>query len=875
MDIIKPNNDERIYKYYILDNNIKCILINDKLLDKSHVVTSINVGSFANKDYYEGMAHLLEHMCFITSKKYKEKGYLAKKVGESGGFTNAFTAENNTVYYLDIFQENLKETLEIFIDFLTNAELKEEYILDELVNVDSEHQKNIFNDSWRLHNLEKMLANKSSNYNGFSTGTKETLNKPDIHKKMVDFYNKFYVSNNISICIASNHSISNLYDIVNSTFGTIPKSNIVNDFKLIKPFYSNNKENQYVMKSNGSTKLLEYLFETPENIIKSKIFNLFIKVVCTPEDNLCVDHLKSLGYINFIEGVYENYGLVKIIIILTDKGLKNILYVDNYIHNYFNKMLELDWFSIFENEKKRNQFLFNNLSKIDTLDMCTDFLLKLSIYEPEQIYFSDYYYSSINDEDINILKKHINMKNCIRILLTDNFSIGKNKLLIDSYYGTNYYKASLFKNSNINLNINYDFTNPYSNIKPTFIDNLNIEPIKIKKDYWYGATSKFKEYNVYCKIIFTKKNYFSSPINYLLTNISIELLNYYLQKKMHKAIEYNFNVELSTNKTKNSIDLNIFAFNDAKYIQMFIDNIINLLLNNIEVSNELIKSVITILEDDIKNITILNSWDFCEYLFNNSYENSYNYLNLLKYIKDISIEQIKKYIQNLFNDTRITIFIYGNLKQNNLPIFDKLYVKQLDNKKLTNKSYKFPKLMIKKIITQKHPNNDEKSNCVQISYFIGKFKPKNILHFMFLKLMSHNMFFQELRTKKKLGYLVSMYGSVISNEYYIYQKIQSEIPCNEIIKHIKIFNNDLINKIKKQDFSKWKKTVINHLNNKETNMNELFIKYMHEINQKTYLFNKNEILLKYIDKITLKTLINFIDENLLHNNKINIVQVKS
>jgi hypothetical protein len=45
MDIIKPQNDNRIYKYYVLENNIKCILINDKDIDKSYVVTSVNTGS--------------------------------------------------------------------------------------------------------------------------------------------------------------------------------------------------------------------------------------------------------------------------------------------------------------------------------------------------------------------------------------------------------------------------------------------------------------------------------------------------------------------------------------------------------------------------------------------------------------------------------------------------------------------------------------------------------------------------------------------------------------------------------------------------------------------------------------------------------------
>ena len=868
MDIIKPNNDTRIYKYYILDNNIKCILINDTTLDKSHVVTSVNVGSFADKEYYEGIAHLLEHMCFITSKKYnKERLYLAKKIAEAGGHTNAFTAENNTIYNLDIFQENLEEILEIFIDFLTNAELKEEYILDELNNVDSEHQKNLFNDIWRLNNLEKILGDTDSNYNNFSTGSKITLNKKDIHKKMLDFYNKYYVSNNISVCIASNYNIDKLYKIVNNSFGLIKKSNILNTTKLIKPFYKTNKGQTFIMKLEGSSNILEYLFETPENIIKSKIFNLFIKIVCSPEDTLCLDHLKSLGFINFISGNYEVYGLVRIQLKLTNEGINNILYIDNIMYNFFNKILDLDWFNIFNTTKQRHLFLFNNLSKIDTLDLCTDFLMKLPIYNPENVYFSDYDYSSIDQSDIDMLKKYINIDNCIRILLTDTFNIPKNtKLLIDPNYKTKYYNSNIFKNFKIDINIKYNSLNPYINIKPIFIKKLNIEPYKIKDNYWYGATSEFKENNVYYNIVFSKKDYYNSSKNCLLTSISIQILNYYLYKKLYKAIEYNFNVELNMNINQNIIELNLYTLNDIKYIQTFINDIFNILFNKIEINDIFIKSIISLTKNDLNNIKTLNSWEFCDYIFNNSYKNSYNYLELLKEIDNITVIQVKNYIQNLFNDTINNIFIYGNIKKKNLPKFDKLNI--------NNKLYNFDKLSIKKNIIKIHPNKDEKTNSVQISYFIGKFDPIINLHLIFLKLISYNIFFKDLRTTKKLGYLVQMYGSIISNEYYIYQKIQSELSCKEIINHIKIFNNNFINKIKEENFKKWKETVINHLQMKETNMNELYNKYYDEINKRTYLFDRNKIILKNIDKVSLQSLIDFIKEKLFNNKKINIIQIK-
>lgn len=57
------------------------------------------------------------------------------------------------------------------------------------------------------------------------------MNKKTIRKAMIKFYNQFYVSENISICIISNIDIKNQQNLLKSTFGNIP-------FKLKKNNYS-------------------------------------------------------------------------------------------------------------------------------------------------------------------------------------------------------------------------------------------------------------------------------------------------------------------------------------------------------------------------------------------------------------------------------------------------------------------------------------------------------------------------------------------------------------------------------------------------------------------------------------------------------------
>jgi secreted Zn-dependent insulinase-like peptidase len=94
-----------------------------------------------------------------------------------------------------------------------------------------------------------------------------------------------------------------------------------------------------------------------------------------------------------------------------------------------------------------------------------------------------------------------------------------------------------------------------------------------------------------------------------------------------------------------------------------------------------------------------------------------------------------------------------------------------------------------------------------------------------------------------------------------------------LIDNINEFNLTLIDKIKKIDLNKWIETVTSHLNKKESNTNELYMKYSTEIIQKTYLFNRNELMLKHINEVTIDSLCKFINIYILNNKFKSIIQI--
>lgn len=67
--IIKPQNDTRHYRGLELSNQLRVLLVSDPTTDKSAGSLTVKVGSLSDPFEVQGMAHMLEHSLFITSKK--------------------------------------------------------------------------------------------------------------------------------------------------------------------------------------------------------------------------------------------------------------------------------------------------------------------------------------------------------------------------------------------------------------------------------------------------------------------------------------------------------------------------------------------------------------------------------------------------------------------------------------------------------------------------------------------------------------------------------------------------------------------------------------------------------------------------------------
>ena len=105
-------------RYLTLDNGMKVLLVfSNEKFTKSAAAMDVAVGSLADPDQSEGLAHFLEHMLFLGTKKYPKVGEYSEYLSANQGMSNAYTASENTNYFFEVNNDAFTGALDRFAQF--------------------------------------------------------------------------------------------------------------------------------------------------------------------------------------------------------------------------------------------------------------------------------------------------------------------------------------------------------------------------------------------------------------------------------------------------------------------------------------------------------------------------------------------------------------------------------------------------------------------------------------------------------------------------------------------------------------------------------------------------------------------------------------
>ncbi|ELU09335.1 hypothetical protein CAPTEDRAFT_155510 [Capitella teleta] len=230
--ITKSPEDKRQYRGLELTNGLKVLLISDPDTDSSSAALDVHIGHMSDPDDLPGLAHFCEHMLFLGTEKYPTENEYNKFLNEHGGSSNAYTSSEHTNYYFDVAPDHLSGALERFAQFFICPLFTASATEREVNAVHSENDKNLQNDTWRLHQLERSTADLSHAFSKFGTGNRTTLlddpksRGQDPREELLKFHRQFYSSNIMALSVLGKETLDELTDLVLPLFTQTENRNV-------------------------------------------------------------------------------------------------------------------------------------------------------------------------------------------------------------------------------------------------------------------------------------------------------------------------------------------------------------------------------------------------------------------------------------------------------------------------------------------------------------------------------------------------------------------------------------------------------------------------------------------------------------------------
>lgn len=206
-----------------LDNGMTALIVPNPKLPIFSLYLFYKVGGKNEVKGITGASHFLEHMMFKGAKKYG-KNTIDFMIEGSGGSTNAYTTNDQTVYYENLPVSQLESMLDIEADRMENLLLDNDDFEKER-QVVLEERKMRYENSPRGQLYLGMMQNlfKGTPYGTSVIGDIEDL-QTVTRDQIQEYFKRFYAPNNAVLVLVGDLDPDKTQRLIKSKFGNIPAS---------------------------------------------------------------------------------------------------------------------------------------------------------------------------------------------------------------------------------------------------------------------------------------------------------------------------------------------------------------------------------------------------------------------------------------------------------------------------------------------------------------------------------------------------------------------------------------------------------------------------------------------------------------------------
>src|SRR5215470_8586110 len=205
-----------------LDNGLRVLVLEDHRSPVVAVQMWYRVGSRNERPGATGLAHFLEHMMFKGTPTHG-KGAFAKVVEQNGGQNNAYTTQDETLYYVDIASDKVEMVLALEADRMRHLLLEPAEIDAERQVVMEERRTRTEDDPDGLVSEEmNSLAFKAHPYRWPVIGWMEDIKRID-SSELRGFYDTYYQPNNAILVVVGDVKTAELMARARQLFEPLPR----------------------------------------------------------------------------------------------------------------------------------------------------------------------------------------------------------------------------------------------------------------------------------------------------------------------------------------------------------------------------------------------------------------------------------------------------------------------------------------------------------------------------------------------------------------------------------------------------------------------------------------------------------------------------
>lgn len=755
-----PEIDTKIYKLFRLENGLEVLAIQKKDADISAVSLSLGIGS--NADTVPGIAHFLEHMLFYASEAYPEEDYFRAFIQSHNGYTNAYTDKEETNFFFTVNSDSLEGALDIFSHAFTDPILLEDAVLREVNAVNSEHEKNLFNDAWRIFRLVEIATDPNHPLHNFATGSSSTLNVDNIVDKVREFFKRYYRAGNMKLVILGKEDTNTLQDWAVKRFSAISEGGKKN-LNYPKIPYPDTHIAYFTPKiAQGNSISIIWPIPSQIDIVDSQPGNFIAYLLNNPGEGGLSASMKDWVLTMQAEMVMDlsDVSILSIDVEVTDEGLQNWKSVLDYVYGYI---------QLIENSSDDGLHrLWQDYAEILKIKFETkpeesaDAIVS-SIARNMQRYKENRYVAgadTISEININKLRStlpYTKPENAIYIISSSNFqegydlnSLQLNFPLHEPNYDMSYQLETI---SDISPKSHSSFKliaeNPYipNNLTLKKCGNCSSKAQAIenssKLELWYKFDTSFKQPKAFITLLF---NVPSSDFNRAM----LELHSLIAQKSIDEKL-YLFS--LAGNEVELKVDtrgilLNIQAWSDT--VDSYLESILNI-LSNPDLSKY--SSSYLLLSNNFSSFSSNQPYFIALENFKRLIMQGYTHINeRLEELKAITPESYQDFLKHLFEEGKAFMYADGNLLHEDA-IDLGIYVK--DKFKLENNGKVYRPVMAKVDGNLVYVSNEGLSNYAILNWYsFGQFDIQTWAALNALGRLTDSYAFSVLRSQEQLGYIV-------------------------------------------------------------------------------------------------------------------------